>query len=134
MSTILEAAGVSDESISLNSKNMLPLLTGQVDKLRDEAYLEITYTRGSVTATWKYIAGRFPSEIQKDALNNPGKYTQEGLTTTNDTLAGIVRSRYNAHELHPHYFDQLYNLDQNPKEQHNLANVSLRQNGSTYRF
>ncbi|MER2491796.1 sulfatase family protein [Catenovulum sediminis] len=122
--TILEAAGVNDEKITLDGKSMLPLLTGKVDKLRDEAYLEITYTRGLVTEKWKYIAVRFPSKIQKDAQSNPGKYNQEGLLKTNDALAGIVRSRYNAHELHPHYFDfdQLYNLEQDPKEQHNLAN------------
>ncbi|GGA72706.1 hypothetical protein GCM10011369_13090 [Neiella marina] len=121
--TILDATGVSTEQ-PLDGQSMLPLLTGQTDQLRDDAYLEITYTRGVVTDRWKYIAVRFPSDIRDDARQNPGKYNQEGLTQTTDALAGTLRSRYRAHELHPGYFDfdQLYDLQNDPDERHNLAN------------
>lgn len=121
--TILDAADVRTES-PLDGHSMLPLLSGDVNKLRNEAYLEITYTRGVVTDRWKYIAIRFPSSLQEDAIKNPGKYNQEGLLLTNDALAGELRSRYQAHELHPGYFDldQLYDLENDPEEQNNLAN------------
>lgn len=122
--TVLDAAGVSTEDKPLDGSSMLPLLSGEVDQLREDAYLEITYTRGVVTDRWKYIAIRFPSEIHDDAIANPGKYNQEGLTMTTDALAGALRVRYNAHELHPGYFDldQLYDLKNDPDELNNLAN------------
>lgn len=121
--TILQAAKVKSEDKLLDGTSWLPMLTGKVEKVREEAYLEITYTRGIVTDEWKYIAIRFPSDIQRQIGEDTSTVNQEGLAVTHDALSGAMRSRYNAHELHPGYFDhdQLYNLKTDPNERTNLA-------------
>lgn len=123
--TALAAAGVKDVPSELAGENWLPLLQGKQKTLRDSVYLEITYSRAVVTDEWKYIAVRFPEHIRQQIPDErPDIFNQEGLPETNDALAGVVRSRYNAHKIYPGYFefDQLYNLSTDPNEQINLAN------------
>jgi len=125
--SILDAAGVVIPSdYIMDGFSAIPLVTGQTDQIRESVFLEITYSRGIVTDRYKFLATRFPKHIQDKITNdNYDLWNQEGLHATSDTLHGISRSRYNAHELYPAYFDQnqLYDLVQDPGEQTNLAEV-----------
>ena len=122
--TILAATGVSaPKDYIVDGENLLPLLKGDIDKIRDAVFLEITYTRGVVTRDWKYITTHFSKELQKTITpENRGEFNQEGLRITYDPIAGPVRSRYNIDEKYPGYFDdhQLYNMVADPAEQTNI--------------
>jgi arylsulfatase A-like enzyme len=84
---------------------------------REALYLEISNTRGIVTADgWKYIALRFGAESQ--ALIDGGKrlsHWGQDMETATHT--------YGVDTRHPGYFDadQLYNLEEDPGEERNLA-------------
>jgi arylsulfatase A-like enzyme len=125
--TILAAAQVTkgDEYI-IDGENLLPLLKGEVDSVRDHLFLEICFTKGVVTEDWKYIATRFSNELQELITpENRHEFNQEGLRMTIDPIAGPVRSRYNIHHKYPGYFDddQLYHLATDPDERTNLVGV-----------
>ncbi|MCS6859402.1 MAG: sulfatase [Abditibacteriales bacterium] len=116
--TILDACGVTPpKGMHLDGRSLLPLLTGQETSWRDAVFLEIGYTRAVVTERWKYIALRYPPQrqkaIQDGTLGRPPYHL--------DTSLGLQQR---AHKAHPHYFDadQLYDLQNDPDEQVNLAN------------
>ena len=123
--TILDLCGIKiDSSENLNGKSLKPLITGNETKIRETLFLEITYSRAVVTDKWKYIAVRFPKEIQdKITPENNKDYNQEGTLYSKNTPTTPVKVRFSADELFPSYFDrdQLYNLESDPNEQINLA-------------
>ncbi|MFV1883247.1 MAG: sulfatase [Balneola sp.] len=122
--TVLDLAGIEiPDSYVTDGYNLMPLLKGEEESIRESIFLEITYSRGVVTDRWKYITTRFPSDIQsKINETNYDQFNQEGVQVTHDVLSGRMRSRYNAHEIYPGYFDpdQLYDLENDPGEQKNL--------------
>lgn len=123
--TIFDAAGISPpEYYVVDGVSLLPMATGQQEQVREDLFLEITYTRGILSGSWKYVAIRFPDYIENQITpENTEAFNQEGLAATEDVIHGTMRSRYNAHELYPGYFDrdQLYNLATDKREQRNLA-------------
>jgi len=117
--TVLDAAGIEKSDVKIDGISFLPLLQGANDDWRKSLYLEVTYTRGVVTKNYKYIATRFPGEIQEQ-LNgtNLKDFTQEGVRIQPGSPV-----RYNSAKKYPGYFDaeQLYDLHSDSLEQHNLA-------------
>jgi arylsulfatase A-like enzyme len=117
VATVLDAAGVkASADAPLDGRSLLPILQGRTPRdWRDHLLLEIAYTRGIVTEEWKYIAVRFPPEIQAKIESGelPPKLSQEGK----------AKSHYGTEEDYPGYFDpdQLYHLKTDPKEKKNLA-------------
>jgi hypothetical protein len=92
--------------------------------LREETFHEIGFARAVKTAKWKYIAVRYPPEVQrrieagekfpaflKDAPPNPLPY-----------LVGNSHLGYNSSRHNPNYFqtDQLYDLENDPQEKTNV--------------
>jgi len=123
--TIFDLCGIKiDSSENLNGKSLKPLITGDKTKIRESLFLEITYTRAVVTDKWKYIAVRFPKEVQdKITPENNNEYNQEGTKYSTRTPTTPVKVRFSADELFPSYFDrdQLFDLENDPNEQINLA-------------
>ncbi len=84
---------------------------------REELYLEFGYTRAIGTRSWKYIALRYPSDLMEamksGALDEAPNYIHQ-------RMQGQMNI---AIENYPGYFDadQLYDLQADPMEQHNLA-------------
>jgi arylsulfatase A-like enzyme len=120
--TLLEAIG-SPVPAGMDGVSLWPILRDEKRSVRDSAYLEITYTRGIVTKDWKYIATRFPKEINDQiTLENRRTFNQEGShASSGDPNRAFVR--YSSEKRYPGYFadDQLYNLRVDPREQNNLA-------------
>lgn len=123
--TILDICGVTPPpDMHTDGRSILPALKGDTGYRRESIYLEITTERAVVTDDhFKYIAVRYPPEIQK-RVDRGEKYTHWCLKY------GEHHHTYNAEKRYPGYFDldQLYHLRQDPGEQRNLAD-DLRYRG-----
>jgi arylsulfatase A-like enzyme len=114
--TFWEAAGaVRPADTVIDGRSFAPLLRGSTpDDWRDELLLQICYANGVVTQDWKYIALRYPDDIQREV---------DAGDRRSFAWDGTENVRYRAPERFPGYFDydQLYSLAEDPLEQHNLA-------------
>ncbi len=123
--TFLAAAGIeAPNGYIIDGEDLLPLLKGEVASVRDNLFIEITYTRGVVNKDWKYIATRFPKSLQPViTADNRHEFNQEGERMTQDPYAGAVQARYGVNKKYPGYYDedQLYFLPNDPMEQKNLV-------------
>ncbi len=118
--SVLEACGIENVNTKIDGISLMPLLGDSVIDWRKSLYLEVTYTRGVVTKDYKYIATRFPKEIQEQVNDsNRNEFTQEGTRIKPGNPV-----RYNSAKRYPGYFDadQLYDLQHDSLEQNNLAN------------
>ncbi|MGE4489435.1 MAG: sulfatase [Kiritimatiellales bacterium] len=116
--TILDLCGLSTSAMKTDGRSFAPLLRSDSKGWRDSLYLESAYARAVVTKQWKYVAVRFPKELQQKL--DSGEVTQ--MPQTGDFLDhGHVF--YECDRKFPGYFDrdQLYDLENDPYEQHNLA-------------
>lgn len=123
--TIYELCGIktTKEEI-IDGRSLMPLLQNKETNWRSSLLLEITYSKAIVTDSWKYIAVRFPEEIEnKIAKDKDNLYNHEGTLYSKDNPDGRLKVRYHADKQYPGYFsyDQLYNLQADPGEQNNLA-------------
>lgn len=123
--TILELARVKlPPDYLIDGVSLAPVFKDtEAGPLREESFHEIGYARAVKTKKWKYIAIRYPQAVQTridagekfpafaGAPPNPFPYL-----VANSHL-GYHSSRYN-----PNYFqsDQLYDLENDPREKHNL--------------
>jgi arylsulfatase A-like enzyme len=89
-------------------------LCGEASDDREEMYFEWGYTRAVRTRNWKYIAWRHTPEELDDM--------QSGEVGMAYNMFGKASADFAMH-MYPHYWDadQLYDLDNDPGEQHNLA-------------
>jgi len=120
--TILDIAECNiPDDMQLDGKSFKPLLLGESLKSpRECALLEVTNSRGLVSGKWKYIANRLPDFIKATIdLKQTGWFGSQYY----DNNPIRTKVPYNSDKLFPGYFeeDQLYNLEQDPLEQHNLA-------------
>jgi len=124
--TLLDMAGAKvPEDMVVDGQSLLPLMTGDRTDLlgRDDLYFEFGYTRAVRTDRWKYIAWRPPRSLVGPSQNGQMDtlYTHFGrpipldVVQVNLITASLV--------TYPHYFDpdQLYDLENDPREQVNLA-------------
>ncbi|MBN1223775.1 MAG: sulfatase-like hydrolase/transferase, partial [Candidatus Aminicenantes bacterium] len=137
MPTIFEACGVipGDDYI-MDGKSLVPILRGERENVRDSLMCEIGHTRAVVTKKWKYLALRVPSSHELDealkarymelAKDDPSLDPLGRVTHIHSLLGGTPGERVNGIKHHPHYFDrdQLYDLENDPEEQINLAKES----------
>jgi len=114
--TIFDLAGVRPPAaMKLDGMSLMPLVTQPQTKWRDELFIEIGHTRAVCTERWKYIALRYPPEIQKKVadktLGRPAYHMDVSLNLQEAAL-----------KRHPCYWDadQLYDLQADPNEQVNL--------------
>jgi len=145
--TILEACNiVAPREMVLDGKSFVPLLAGKKGKIHDSLFMEIGYTRAVCTKKWKYIAFRIPpSELisrekrialqqkyqkrkqEKDALEKSFEIDKDApVTHLGSVPGGSGTERGNALKHYAkNYFDadQLYDLENDPKEQNNLDGV-----------
>jgi len=143
--TILDACGIGPPAdMHIDGRSLLPLLTGRSVKWRDSLYFELGYTRAVSDGRWKYIAFRIPPsghvpleerlQEQRQYVERarqrgmPDRILQEDpearITHLGGTPGGDDTDRWQGLRVHAeHYYDpdQLYDLQNDPDEQNNLA-------------
>ena len=99
----------------IDGLSLMPLVTQPQTKWRDELFIEIGHTRAVCTERWKYIALRYPPEMQQRIADGTlGRPAYHMDTSLNLQEAALKR--------HPGYWDadQLYDLRADPDERVNL--------------
>jgi arylsulfatase A-like enzyme len=120
--TILELAG-STQAQDMDGRSFAGVLQDPAQPHRHEIFGELGYARAIKTADWKYIATRYPANIQKQI--DAGKLF-DGFEDRKIERPYLTRNGHLGHfaaEQNPHYFvaDQLYDLRNDPQETTNVA-------------
>ena len=140
--TLLDLAGVSYDPATYDGKSFADVLLGK-DKGGDRGslYFELGYVRGVLKGKWKYIALRYPKsalemtreERQRalDQFNAEQKrkgrpiYTQDPMEKFSHVMLvpGGGDAEHMSMGRYPAFYeaDQLYNIEEDPDEQNNLA-------------
>lgn len=114
--TIFDLAGVQPPAeIRIDGLSLMPLVTQPQTKWRDELFLEIGHTRAVCTERWKYIALRYPPDVQKKIADKTLGRPAYHMDTSSDLQETALKR-------HPGYWDadQLYDLKADPGERVNL--------------
>ena len=116
--TLVDACNLKTESnVKVDGKSFMPLLNQEQFQGRDDLYYEFGYTRAISDGKFKYIAFRYPkkilNELEKDQVNEAPNHLNSRLRSH-----ACITIQY-----YPGYFDQdqLYDLNNDPYEQRNLA-------------
>lgn len=115
--TIFELAGIQPPAVMrVDGMSLMPLVMQPQTKWRDTLFLEIGHTRAVCTERWKYIALRYPGDMQKRIADK----TLGRLAYHMDTSLDLQEI---ALKKHPGYWDadQLYDLQADPEERVNLV-------------
>ncbi|MBN1246567.1 MAG: sulfatase-like hydrolase/transferase [Anaerolineae bacterium] len=116
--TVFAIAGIAPPAeMHLDGTSWLPLLQGEIDAVHEDLFFEFGYARAVLYQNWKYIALRYPQHLL-DAMAS-GELG-EAPNHINQRLQGQMNV---AIQTYPAYFDpdQLFNLEDDPGETHNLA-------------
>lgn len=139
--TLLELAGAQAPAKQFDGKSFLPILNGEKKEIHDSLFFELGYVRGVRMGQWKYIALRYPQyakditlEERKKTLeryNTQQKLHNKPIQNTDPTkpfshislIAGGAGAEHASTGKLPGYYDadQLYNLQDDPGEEKNLA-------------
>ena len=133
--TVMNITGsLSSDGHLFDGISFRPVIEGEAATVRDSLMLEMSSSRALVTEQWKYIANRPPEEIAARMADEASSLDREERRygwdgNWNRTRGGSgdwrepPRINYRNHMFFPAYFelDQLYNLQTDPFEQHNLA-------------
>lgn len=117
--TIFEACGVQpSQDMFIDGKSLLPMLTGAKEKIHDNLFFEIGWTRAVCTKRWKYLALRYSEAAEKFRENK----SANGFGWIYHTRI-LQPHQHNALLWHPafYYPDQLYDLSIDSEEITNLA-------------
>ncbi|QHI69091.1 sulfatase family protein [Tichowtungia aerotolerans] len=139
--TMLDIAGANPEEADFDGKSFLPVLNGGQPDPDRILYFELGYARAIRKGNWKYLAVRYP-----DNLENMGPEERKALLdewnaertrkhlriVTEDpsqpfshltAIPGGGDAERASTGSYPGYFDrdQLYDLSKDPREQNNLA-------------
>jgi arylsulfatase A-like enzyme len=115
--TILDICGVTPpKEMRMDGLSLLPVAGGKGKPWRDALFFEIGHARAVLAGKWKYVALRYPPELQKKikdgTLGRPAYQVDAALD-----LQELAAKAY------PCYFDadQLYDVESDPEETRNLA-------------
>lgn len=139
--TLLDLAGVKYAPGDYDGRSFAPALLGEALPERSSLYYELGYVRGVRKGPWKYIALRYPEsalsmtrEQRQAALDEfnaeqlqKGRpiYTQDPMQPFSHVVLvpGGGDAEHMSMGAYPAFYeaDQLYNIDEDPNEQRNLA-------------
>ncbi len=115
--TLYQTAGISVQD-HLDGKSLLPIFLEPSNQVHDYIYLESGYTRALTNGRYKYIAFRPPQSALNEMKSGATRYAPNHLNVFKQAHSQIAMQHF------PHYFDadQLYDLENDPYEQKNVAN------------
>ena len=139
--TILELAKYTGESGNMDGQNFLPALEGEVASSRTSLYFELGYARAVIKGPYKYYAVRYPDYAMNWTMQERaevlegynGRRESMNMEVVNrdpakpfshlEVVPGGGHAEHGSYGMLPGFFDadQLYDLEQDPNEQDNLA-------------
>jgi len=121
--TILDLCGMEPPAdYEIDGVSFKKQLFGSQEPIREVLFGELGHSRAVKTKNWKYIAVRYPEELQK-RIDAGEKF--KGFEGDVLDLPYLTRNGHLGHyasAANPHYFeaDQLYNLKLDPEENKNI--------------
>ncbi len=124
--TILDLTGVAAPANFFDGRSFRAALEGRTEPIHDTIFFELGFTRGVRKGDWKFIALRYPPEPERFALMNNPPHMKGVSRPPGQPAFGHIGGNNNemaALRTQPAYFDrdQLYSLEDDPREQRNLA-------------
>ncbi len=122
--TILDLAGVEvPADAHIDGRSYRAVLEGSDAPIQDAIFAELGFARAVKTPKWKYITVRYGAAQEAKILRGekfPGFY--DSPPNARPYYAQNSDLGYWAAKRNPHYFedDQLYDLEADPKEEHNV--------------
>ena len=124
--TVLDICGITPpRDYEYDGLSFKPMLLGDHTPVREALFGEMGHSRCIKTKAWKYIAVRYPPDVQAE-IDKGHKFNafagQPKLDRPYLTRNGHLG--YHASNANPHYFesDQLYDLRIDAEENHNVVN------------
>jgi len=121
--TVLDLCGIKPPAdYEIDGVSFKSVLAGSRKPIRNVLFGELGHSRGVKTKEWKYIAVRYPEQVQKK-IDRGVKF--KGFDGGELELPYLTRNGHLGHHAsskNPHYFeaDQLYNLKTDPEETENV--------------
>jgi len=122
--TILDLCGiVPPDDYRMDGVSFKSVLFGSQSPLRQVLFGEMGHSRGVKTKNWKYIAVRYPEDVQRKIANGKKFPAFEDHPPLDRPY--LTRNQHLGHyasKVNPHYFeaDQLYDLKKDPEENDNV--------------
>jgi arylsulfatase A-like enzyme len=124
--TVLQACGVQiPKSYIMDGRSLMPVLEGSDDPVREALFIQMGYAYGIKTDDWKYIAVRYPAEMERTISRGEKdpEWTHPSWEVPDQPylILHYQLAKWSA-EANPHYFarNQLFNLQADPEEKNNL--------------
>jgi len=121
--TILDCAGVQvPQTMHMDGVSLKPVLLGSSKPVQEAIFLQLGYACAVKTDTMKYIAVRYPKEIE-EKISRGENFKGFGKETLKQPYLMLHAELCSwAASSNPHYFerDQLYDLVHDPEEKVNL--------------
>ena len=124
--TILQACDIPlPENYIMDGCSLMSVLNGSDQPVREALFVEMGYAHGIKTDDWKYIAVRYPAEIEQmiSRGEKDPAWTVRGWEIPDQPyLIRHYQLAKWASQSYPHYFarNQLFNLKEDPEEKTNL--------------
>jgi arylsulfatase A-like enzyme len=121
--TILELSGAKPpKDMQMDGKSLANIIAGSDEEVHDSLFCELGYSRAVKTKEWKYIAIRYPKDVQ-DKIDRGIKFN--GWENSKLDVPYLVNNShlgFHASSQNPNYFqlDQLYHLKEDPREEINV--------------
>jgi arylsulfatase A-like enzyme len=124
--TIFDACGIPvPEDYLMDGVSLVPVLKGHSEPIHDALLLQMGYAHGLKTDRWKYIAVRYPENIEEQinhGIEDTGWTNPNLLQTKQPFLIMHYQLGNWSAKANPHYFarNQLFDLHNDPEEEMNL--------------
>jgi arylsulfatase A-like enzyme len=116
--TMLSLCGIEPaEPCAFDGADLTGLMQGEAVSVHDDLYFEVGFTRAVRTDRWKYVALRFPADTLEEMAAGKLDEAPNHMVQWRQQHSHIALCNY------PAYYeqDQLYDLEADPAEHHNLA-------------